>query len=38
VLKRLRRAGHAEQDERGRTVLRPGVPKKVIKQARRKKA
>jgi hypothetical protein len=38
VLKRLRRAGHAEQDERGRTVLLPGVPKKAIKQARRKKA
>jgi hypothetical protein len=38
VLKRLRRAGHAEQDERGRTVLLPGVPKKAIKRARRAKA
>jgi hypothetical protein len=38
VLKRLRRAGHAEQDERGRTVLRPDVPKKAIKRARRTKA
>ena len=38
VLKRLRRAGLAEQDERGRTVLRPDAPKKAIKRARRKKA